>query len=305
MKSKSFLGRAIGLCGMLAFVCSCVGCGNSLALTTASEGLSATSTARPRSSAAPTDDLLVSVDVTETSTTGAAPTAADKDWGDLSGQFILDGDIPAVEEIDASKEALCAGKVKSEELVVNTDNKGIRYVFIFPNEKNKPKKVHPDLKESKEKTIVLDQEKCAFKPHGLFVRTDQTVQVISSDSFNHNTRTSPIRNQPLNVILTGNDKKGIEVKFAAGAERLPMQVKCDIHAWMSAWWLILDHPYGAITDADGKFTIPKLPVGDHEFRVWHEFGSGFYIDKEWKVTIKAGENKVAPIKLPVAKFAKK
>ncbi len=235
-------------------------------------------------------------------TASAAP-AADE-WGDLSGQFILDGDIPAIEDIDARKEPLCVGKVKSEALVVNPENKGIRYVFIFPPESKKPSKVHPDLKVSKDKTIVFDQETCTFKPHALFVRTGQIVKVISSDPFNHNTRTSPLRNQPLNAIITNSDKKGIEVKLPT-AEKLPMQVKCDIHPWMSAWWLILDHPYGAITDADGKFTMPKLPVGEHEFRVWHEYDSGFFIDKAWKVTIKSGTNALPPIKVPVSKFEKR
>ena len=194
--------------------------------------------------------------------------------------------------------------MKSESLVVNPDNKGIRNVFIFPLDSKKPSKVHPDLKVSKEKTIEFDQQACTFQPHTLFVRADQTVKVTSSDPFNHNTRTSSFRNQPLNVIITANQKDGVVVKFTA-AEKLPTQVKCDIHPWMTAWWLILDHPYGAITDADGKFTMPKLPVGEHEFRIWHEYDSGFYIDKAWKVTIKPGENKVAPIKVPVDKLTKK
>ena len=37
-----------------------------------------------------------------------------------------------------------------------------------------------------------------------------------------------------------------------------------------AWHLPLDHPYGAVTDADGNFTIKNLPVGTHKFRIWHE-----------------------------------
>jgi len=49
-----------------------------------------------------------------------------------------------------------------------------------------------------------------------------------------------------------------------------MGVKCDIHGWMKANWLVLDHPYGAITKKDGSFEIDLVPEGKHDFRVWQE-----------------------------------
>ncbi len=54
------------------------------------------------------------------------------------------------------------------------------------------------------------------------------------------------------------------------AERLPVKVGDDIHPWMSAYWLVLDHPYAAITSKGGRFAIRQLPVGTHKFLVWHE-----------------------------------
>ena len=38
-------------------------------------------------------------------------------------------------------------------------------------------------------------------------------------------------------------------------------LRCDIHPWMSAWVGVLDHPYFAVTDAEGKFEIENLPAG--------------------------------------------
>jgi hypothetical protein len=69
---------------------------------------------------------------------------------------------------------------------------------------------------------------------------------------------------------------------------------------MSAKWLVVDHPYAAVTDADGKFTIEKLPVGQHKFRVWQE-RAGF-IEREWSVKVKEGSNTVAPVKLTAGKL---
>jgi len=63
---------------------------------------------------------------------------------------------------------------------------------------------------------------------------------------------------------------------------------------MSAYVLVLDHPYAAITDEKGHFEIPDLPVGDHEFRVWQE--SAGWLDKHYAVTIHEGMNYLEPMK---------
>ena len=63
----------------------------------------------------------------------------------------------------------------------------------------------------------------------------------------------------------------------------PIAVKCDAHPWMHAYWLSMDQPYYAVTDADGNFKIADLPPGDYEVEVWQgELGK-----KTEKVTIKA------------------
>ena len=37
--------------------------------------------------------------------------------------------------------------------------------------------------------------------------------------------------------------------------------KCNVHAWMNAYVGVLEHPYFAVTDASGRFSIPQLPAG--------------------------------------------
>jgi len=52
---------------------------------------------------------------------------------------------------------------------------------------------------------------------------------------------------------------------ALAKESGPIQYKCTIHGWMTGYVRIFDHPYYAITDADGKFEIKNAPVG--KFRI--------------------------------------
>jgi hypothetical protein len=67
---------------------------------------------------------------------------------------------------------------------------------------------------------------------------------------------------------------------------------------MTGWWVVVDHPYAAVTDKDGNFSIKGLPEGEHEFRVWQEKVG--YLEKSLKVKVVAGkETEVPTIKVPV------
>lgn len=225
----------------------------------------------------------------------ASPFVADtqaQGWGDVTGQFVLDGAAPKVDPKKNDKEAVCSKEIPSDELHVNKDNNGIANVFIYIPATKKPK-VHPDLVKPKEEVLVLDQKDCRFIPHALLARSGQTLLIKSMDDCNHNTRISPIKGAAINTTVTPKNRDGLPYKPTL-AESLPTQIKCDIHPWMTSYCLMLDHPYAAVTDADGKFKIEKVPAGDHEFRVWHEFGGGFYIEKAFKVSVKDGKTTALP-----------
>lgn len=231
--------------------------------------------------------------------------AAEEGYGIITGQIVLDGEIPprplVVKKDDptAKDPTVCAAAdLPSDALIVDEKTKGIANVFVYLPKA--PANIHPDLKASKEKEVVFDQKGCRFVPHVLLARTDQIVRVKSDDACAHNTHTYPVRGQPVNVLLPPNERKGLEFTNKV-PETTPMKVSCDIHSWMSAWWLIIDHPYAAISDENGKFKIADLPPGEYVFRVWQE-KSG-YIERELKVTVTAGKTTdLGQIKAPAAKF---
>ena len=55
-------------------------------------------------------------------------------------------------------------------------------------------------------------------------------------------------------------------------EKPPIQYKCTIHGWMTGYVRIFDHPYYAVTDANGNFEIKNAPVGKFRIVYWHENG---------------------------------
>ena len=228
--------------------------------------------------------------------------ATAEDWGTISGQVVVSGDIPAPVLLHAKdapvKDApVCAAMdTYKDDLVIDTGSKGLANVFIYLPKA--PKSVHPDLKKPDPAVVIFDQKGCVFAPHAMVVLGGQTVEVISSDPIAHNTHTYPLKNQAINVLVAADTPagKGLKVDYKI-SESLPLKVACDFHPWMQAYWMVVDHPYAAVTDKEGKFSIPNLPAGDHEFRVWHERKG--YLDRKYKVKVKKGENELKPIEIKI------
>ena len=58
---------------------------------------------------------------------------------------------------------------------------------------------------------------------------------------------------------------------------------------MKSWVLVSDHPYFAVTDENGNFSIEGIPSGTYDVVCWQEkFGKRTLIEK---VTISDGDNK--------------
>lgn len=236
--------------------------------------------------------------------------SADAQWGTLKGRIVLDGEMPNQKPLvtkgdpTAKDAAVCAAEeVPNEKLVVDTlavdpKERGIANIFVYLQKK--PPKIHPDLEKSKVAELKFDQKGCRFIPHAMFVRNDQKVRVFSDDDVAHNTHSNPLKNDPENFVVPPKDRTGILMKPLKLTERVPVRINCDIHPWMEAYWLVLDHPYGVVTDEKGNYEIADLPVGDHKFTIYHE-GCGYLI-KEHSVTIKDGVNEQKPLKFTAAKI---
>ncbi|MEO6436146.1 MAG: carboxypeptidase-like regulatory domain-containing protein, partial [Tepidisphaeraceae bacterium] len=72
------------------------------------------------------------------------------------------------------------------------------------------------------------------------------------------------------------------------------RVKCDVHPWMSAYIVALEHPFFGTSGEDGSFSIANLPPGDYTLTAWHETLG----EKQVPVKIEAG--KPAQVKIEFA-----
>lgn len=220
----------------------------------------------------------------------AAPCSAVAQYGDVKGQFVLDGDVtqppPLVKKGDptAKDPEICAAQdVPDDSLIVDAKTKGIANIILFPS--RAPKDIKADLAGPPKDAAVFDQKGCQFMPHVMVVRAGQPVTVKSNDACAHNVRSTFIRNTSFNFTVQPNDREGVKIDNINAPEPLPMPIKCDIHPYMQAYWVVADHPYVAVTDKDGNFEIKGLPAGKHTFKVWHERAG--YIERSFKIEVDA------------------
>jgi plastocyanin len=234
----------------------------------------------------------------------AAPVVAEG-WGTLKGQVTFQGDPPAakplIEKGQAPKDPEVCAKdtpIFSERLVVDPASKGVKFVLVYLA---RPTRVNDEAKQAiSTANLVFDQENCVFDPHVMGMMAGVPVTLKSSDPVNHNVN-AKLRQSAFNQLLAG----GQSVSFTpSGPERTPGEVTCDIHPWMKAWWMVLDHPYFAVTDDQGYFEIKNVPAGTQKVVVWQEaVDRGFVTAPSGEdVEIKANDTTVKDFTIAAAKL---
>ncbi|MBI2456796.1 MAG: carboxypeptidase regulatory-like domain-containing protein, partial [candidate division NC10 bacterium] len=129
--------------------------------------------------------------------------------------------------------------------------------------------------------VVLNQKGCGYTPHVVVVPTTGELDILNSDGVLHNIHTYSTVNPPFNVAQP-KFKKIVTERFTK-----PEIIKatCDAHNWMRGWIVATDHPFVAVTDDEGRFTIKDVPPGHYKVEIWHET-----LGKQVKeVTVKARE----------------
>ena len=115
---------------------------------------------------------------------------------------------------------------------------------------------------------VLDQKGCIYIPHVFGMIAGQELLIKNSDATLHNIHSMPKVNKEFNFAMPKvvKEKKSTFAK----SEPNPFYIKCDVHPWMKSWVLVSDHPYFAVTDASGNFSIEGIPSGTYDVICWQE-----------------------------------
>jgi hypothetical protein len=204
------------------------------------------------------------------------------DGGTIEGKVVYQGSVPTKKIVPTKDQATC-GKVRDEpEIVVGAD-KGVKDAVVWLKGVQKGKALEKPAQKPQ-----IDNVKCEFVPHVQAVPKGSVV-VVNSDPVMHNTHAFHEKATVFNVALPVKGQKVEKQMTKPGINR----VECDTHGWMLGWVYVADHPYYAVTQKDGAFSIADVPPGSYTLVAWHELTG----EQELPVTVKAKESVKVPVEL--------
>ena len=168
------------------------------------------------------------------------------------------------------------GQAFAGEITGTVKVKGLRTPATVLVYLSKGPSVTMDLSKAK---FVMDQRNLEFLPHVLPILVGSTVQFPNNDKVDHNVF-SMSRTKKFNL---GSYQAG-ESKTVVFDKPGIVELRCDVHAEMAAYILVMKNPYFAVTDTKGRFQIPDigylkqvglagvhdLPAGKYYLKTWHE-----------------------------------
>ena len=182
--------------------------------------------------------------------------------GTISGRALFKGDPPPPKELRVTlNKKTCGHTYQSESLLVS-EKGGIQNVVV--SLLRIPKGLSM---ETGDKPIQIDQQKCIFIPHVLLVPAGIEFEALNSDPISHNFHAIGSHNKELNIMQTKTKRRRLPLTFP---EPDTIKVICDVHSWMKAWIIVTEHPYYALTGADGQFRLENVPEGSYRIKAWHE-----------------------------------
>ena len=183
----------------------------------------------------------------------------------VSGQVFFRGTPPREAQIalDPACGRLHAKPITTRHYVLGDDG-GLANVFVYV--KSGSVSIGPPVAQS----VLLDQVGCEYQPYIVGVQVNQPLIVRNSDPLMHNVHAMPKNSRERNVA---QPKRGMTATFSFQRPEVFVRFKCDVHPWMFAYVGVVDHPWFAVTDKDGKFTLPPgLGTGTYTLAAAHPKG---------------------------------
>ncbi len=120
--------------------------------------------------------------------------------------------------------------------------------------------------ETPHEVLSVRHEGCRFVPRVLALMTEQEVEFRNDDPTLHNVRAWDPSGINFNFVLPVGSAP---IRKIISSKPATVRVTCDMHYPQAAYAVITDHPYFAVTAADGTYRIPRVPPGLYKLEAVH------------------------------------
>src|SRR5215471_56790 len=210
----------------------------------------------------PTTDIPPAPPASAVTTNGYEVTAV-SDGGSVGGTIAISGPISKLPVRKIAKDPQVCGTAdrESQKLIVNGSG-GLKNAVVIVEGVKRGKAMPPAAHNAE-----IDQKKCEYSPHVQVMAVNTEIALKNSDPILHNIQFFEGDNSLFNMAQPVQGQVNKRKLEKAG----PIYVECAVHGWMQGQVVVVDNPYYAVTDENGKFSIPDLPAGKYQVKIWHEY----------------------------------
>ncbi|MBA4062263.1 MAG: hypothetical protein C0501_00890 [Isosphaera sp.] len=215
-----------------------------------------------------------------------------KPWATVTGRVVYpgDGELPKPRLVPAGmiKDAdffTPAGELTYGDVVIDPKTRGLANAVVWlrpdsddPSAPFPVDRIHTTYRDAKPREHRVACGRGGFAPRVVAARAGDTVRFANPTGVFFNVHYQPAGGddptREFNLVLRRDQRPGGEEQtYATGP--LPVLRSFDlvrdaIHPWVTGYVRAFDHPYFAVTDAEGRFTIPDAPAGAWRLMAWHE-----------------------------------
>ena len=211
----------------------------------------------------PTTELPPAPVAPAATTAGGYEVTAVTDGGSVGGTITVSGPVPKLAQRKIGKDTqVCGTAPRESQKLIMSKTGGLKNAVVIV-EAVKRGKAMPAAAQNAE----IDQSKCEYAPHIQVMAMNSDITFRNSDPILHNVQFFEGDASLFNIAQPVQGQVNKHKLEKAGV----MYVECAVHGWMQGNVVVVDNPYYAVTDDNGKFSIPDLPPGNYRVKIWHEY----------------------------------
>jgi hypothetical protein len=181
--------------------------------------------------------------------------------GSITGQIRFSDELPKLPVVKVSKDQDYCGEFLPNETYIIDSNGGLKNVVVFIESASSSGSPEPKLN-------VLENNGCRYAPRIMAMQKGERLRVRNNDPKLHIPHSYLNERTVFNLSLPF---RGTSIDASQKIRQSGiLKVVCDTHAWMLAHIHVFDHPYFAVTDDRGMFSIANIPAGTYTLTAWHE-----------------------------------
>jgi hypothetical protein len=201
----------------------------------------------------------------------SAVAGAENAEGVISGTVRLIGPVPSIPTVlpQADFDA-CGSEARPTQSLSLGTNQTVRNAIIYL-----AGYAQTSVNHATNDAVVLDQRNCEFVPRIQIARSGAPLILRNSDLVLHVVRIDSMSgtNGQRTLLRAATPYAGYEKTYQLANFREPTLLQVTSgngHEWMSAYVAVLPHPWAALTDENGRFTLRNVPAGTQKIYAWHE-----------------------------------